>query len=73
MIFDIEYTININIRSCVPFIRIQTCAQIHSYNTRARDLLRLPFMRTPKYQGSFRISGVRFIMAGPTLEINATR
>ena len=33
--------------------------QIHSYNTRGCDLLRPPFARTSKYQGSFRISGVR--------------
>ena len=29
---------------------------IHSYNTRHRDLLRLPLARTTKYQGSFRFS-----------------
>ena len=33
--------------------------QIHSYNTRRRDLLRLPLAKTAKYQGSFRINGTR--------------
>ena len=32
----------------------------HSYNTRHRDLLRLPLARTTKYQGSFRFSGAKF-------------
>ena len=31
----------------------------HSYNTRHRDLLRLPLARTTKYQGSFRFSGAK--------------
>ena len=31
----------------------------HGYNTRSRDLLRLPFAKTTKYQGSFRINGAR--------------
>ena len=30
-----------------------------SYNTRHRDLLRLPSARTTKYQGSFRFSGAK--------------
>ena len=30
---------------------------IHSYNTRHRDLFRLPLARTTKYQSSFRFSG----------------
>ena len=29
----------------------------HGYNTRSRDLLRPPFAKTTKYQGSFRING----------------
>ena len=29
--------------------------QIHSYNTRHRDLMRLPLAKTAKYQGSFRL------------------
>ena len=33
--------------------------QIHAYNTRQRDQLRLPPARTTKYQGSFRFSGTR--------------
>ena len=32
----------------------------HSYNTRHRDLLRLPLAKTIKYQGSFRFSGDKF-------------
>ncbi len=28
--------------------------QVHTYNTRHRDLLRLPLAKTTKYQGSFR-------------------
>ena len=32
---------------------------IHSYNTRHRDLLRLPLARTTKYQGSIRFSGAK--------------
>lgn len=39
--------------------------QIHSYNTRGRDLPRLPLARTTKYLGSFRISGVRTYNALP--------
>ena len=31
----------------------------HGYYTRSRDLLRLPFAKTAKYQGSFRINGAR--------------
>ena len=31
----------------------------HSYNTRHRDLLRLPLARTTKYEGSFRFSGAK--------------
>ena len=31
----------------------------HGYNTRSRDLLRPPFAKTTKYQGSFRINGAR--------------
>ena len=31
----------------------------HGYNTRSRDLLRPPFAKTAKYQGSFRINGAR--------------
>ena len=31
----------------------------HDYNTRSRDLLRPPFAKTAKYQGSFRINGAR--------------
>ena len=31
----------------------------HGYNTRSRDLLRSPFAKTAKYQGSFRINGAR--------------
>ena len=31
----------------------------HGYNTRSRDLLRSPFAKTVKYQGSFRINGAR--------------
>ena len=33
--------------------------EFHSFNTRNRDLLRFPFARTTKYQGSFRINGAR--------------
>ena len=33
--------------------------EYHSYNTRHRDLLRLPLARTSKYQGSFRYSGAK--------------
>ena len=33
--------------------------EYHSYNTRHRDLLRLPLARTPKYQASFRYSGAK--------------
>ena len=33
--------------------------QVHSYNTRSRDLLRPPFAKTTKYQGSFRLNGAR--------------
>ena len=45
-----------------------------SYNTRSRDLLRPPFAKTTKYQGSFRINGAwtyntlpRIIRQGETL------
>ena len=31
----------------------------HGYNPRSRDLLRPPFAKTTKYQGSFRINGAR--------------
>ena len=31
----------------------------HGYNTRSRDLLRPPFAKTAKCQGSFRINGAR--------------
>ena len=31
--------------------------EIHQYNTRHRDLLRLPLAKTTKYQGSFRYNG----------------
>ena len=31
----------------------------HGYYTRSRDLLRPPFAKTTKYQGSFRINGAR--------------
>ena len=31
----------------------------HSYNTRHRDLLRLPLAWRTKYQGSFRFSGTK--------------
>ena len=31
----------------------------HSYNTRHKDLFRLPLARTTKYQGSFRFSGAK--------------
>ena len=31
--------------------------EIHGYNTRAHDLLRIPLAKTAKYQGSFRING----------------
>ena len=31
----------------------------HSYNTRHRDLLRLPLARTTKYQSSFRFNGAK--------------
>ena len=31
----------------------------HGYNTRSRDLLRPPFAKTTKYQGSLRINGTR--------------
>ena len=31
----------------------------HGYNARSRDLLRPPFAKTTKYQGSFRINGAR--------------
>ena len=31
----------------------------HGYNTRSRDLLRPPFAKTTKYQGSFRINGAQ--------------
>ena len=31
----------------------------HGYNTKSRDLLRPPFAKTTKYQGSFRINGAR--------------
>lgn len=33
--------------------------EFHRFNTRNRDLLRFPFARTTKYQGSFRINGAR--------------
>ena len=39
--------------------------EIHRYNTRGRDLLRLPLARTSKYQGSFRINGARAFNALP--------
>ena len=32
---------------------------VHSCNTRHRDLLRLPLARTTKYEGSFRFSGAK--------------
>ena len=37
------------------------CLLIHNinFNTRSRDLLRSPFAKTDKYQGSFRINGAR--------------
>ena len=33
--------------------------EFHDYNTRHRDLLRPPFAKTSKYQGSFRVSGTK--------------
>ena len=39
--------------------------QIHSYNTRHRDLLRLRLGKTAKYQGSFRLNGARAFNALP--------
>ena len=39
--------------------------EIHRFNTRGRDLLRLPLARTAKYQGSFRINGARAFNAQP--------
>ena len=39
--------------------------QIHTYNTRHRDLLRLPIAKTVKYQGSFRYNGARTFNALP--------
>ena len=39
--------------------------QIHTYNTRHRDLLRLPLAKTVKYQGSFRYNGARTFNALP--------
>ena len=37
----------------------------HCYNTRRKDLFRLPLARTTKYQGSFRFSGARIWNALP--------
>ena len=37
----------------------------HCYNTRHKDLFRLPLARTTKYQGSFRFSGARIWNALP--------
>ena len=45
--------------------------QIHSYNTRPRDLLRLPLAKTAKYQGSFRLIVARAFNALPTKKLNA--
>ena len=39
----------------------------HGYNTRRRDLLRPPFAKTTKYQGSFRINGARTYNALPRI------
>ena len=39
----------------------------HGYNTRSRDLLRPPFAKTTKYQGSFRINGARTYNALPRI------
>jgi hypothetical protein len=39
--------------------------QVHTYNTRHRDLLRLPLAKTTKYQGSFRYNGARTFNALP--------
>ena len=39
--------------------------EIHSYNTRHHDLLRLSLAKTSKYQGSFRINGARVYNALP--------
>ena len=39
----------------------------HGYNTRSRDLLRPPFAKTTKYQGSFRINGARTYNAPPRI------
>ena len=36
--------------------------EIHGYNTRGHDLLRLPLAKTAKYQRSFRIKGARAII-----------
>ena len=33
--------------------------EIHGYNTRGHDLLRLPIAKTAYYEGSFRINGAR--------------
>ena len=39
--------------------------QVHTYNTRHRDLLRLPLAKTTKYQGSFRYNSARTFNALP--------
>ena len=46
--------------------------QIHTYNTRHCDLLRLPLAKTAKYQGSFRFNGARAFNALPLKIRNAT-
>ena len=45
--------------------------QIHTYNTRHCDLLRLPLAKTAKYQGSFRFNGARAFNALPLKIRNA--
>ena len=46
--------------------------QIHTYNTRHCDLLRLSLAKTAKYQGSFRFNGARAFNALPLKIRNAT-
>ena len=47
--------------------------EIHAYNTRNRDLLRLPLARTKKYQGSFRYNGAKTWNLLPSSFRNETR
>ena len=68
---DLVYKSLHNLAPAYLLTEFKYAHQIHSYNTRHHELLRLLLVKTAKYQGSFRLNGARAFNALPPKIRNA--